>query len=156
MRSNYSTSAMEQDTLVPGRDAEFVANLFGTVPVQVSQSYHDALASRQLSQSLGDDVAHLARQRDLFRPLLRNLPPTTRVLLGRTLEPFRLDCWTGVLRGQAGERDSSSFADPATLRLVHQDPVHPGAQRGVAPETVQPLQDGHPGLLDHILGHARS
>ncbi len=71
---------------------------------------------------------------------LGELPPAARVRVVGSLEPLGVDGRAGVVVGQARERHGPAVPDAAPLRLVDQDPVHPGPQRRLAAEPVEPLR----------------
>src|SRR4249919_2954769 len=105
------TSAVQQHPLVATRDVEQVAHLVGGVPVEVAQRDHNSLAGRKVGQGSGDDLAHLAGQRDLLRPLLGEPAPAAGVRVPQALEPLGVHRRAGVVGCQAGERHRPAFLD---------------------------------------------
>src|SRR3954451_7369210 len=90
----------------------------------------------------------------MLGPLVGEPAPPAGVRVAGALEPLGIDGRPLVVGRETRERHGPSFADPTTLGLVLQDPVDPGAQRGLAPEAVEPLQYGQPRLLNNLLGRA--
>src|SRR5690242_20809209 len=104
---------MQQYPLVRRRNLEDRAHLGRTVALDVAQSDHDALPVGQVTDRRVDPRAHLPPL-DLGvhrRPGPGEFLPVPRVRILRATEACRVDRWTVVGGGQAGDRYRPALLD---------------------------------------------